>query len=259
MIGLLLRLYPASWRARYGDEFAAVLGERPLGPFDVADVVLGAIDAHLHLRGLGAASEHRKGYSMTLRIGGIAALVGGPLWALSLAGASMTGGAGPFPWLAVMMVATFLLLVALVGLSAFPARRHPALTWLAIAIPATGALIAIVGLIGMVLYGELRFVLDYSAWYVWAVGSLAMFGGSGLFAIATWASSNLSRAGAALVAVSSLGIVPLVGVAGDLPQPLPSVLILATLTAFAIGWATLGASAVRIDRLDGATFKGAVL
>ena len=69
MIALLLRLYPARWRARYGDEFAAVLEERPLGPFDVADVLLGALDAHLHLRGLGAASQHAKGFAMSLRIG----------------------------------------------------------------------------------------------------------------------------------------------------------------------------------------------
>src|SRR5215211_6912174 len=55
MIATLIRLYPARWRARYGDEFSAVLEERPLGPFDVADVLLGALDAHLHLRGLGAA------------------------------------------------------------------------------------------------------------------------------------------------------------------------------------------------------------
>ena len=55
IINLLLRCYPARWRARYGDEFAAVLDERPLGPFDVADVLLGALDAHLHLRGLGAS------------------------------------------------------------------------------------------------------------------------------------------------------------------------------------------------------------
>ena len=73
MIALLLRLYPARWRARYGDEFAAVLEERPLGPFDVADILLGALDAHLHLRGLGAASEHGKGFAMSLRIGGYAA------------------------------------------------------------------------------------------------------------------------------------------------------------------------------------------
>ena len=65
MIALVLRLYPARWRARYGDEFAAVLEERPLGPFDVADVLLGALDAHLHLRGLGAASQHAKGFAMS--------------------------------------------------------------------------------------------------------------------------------------------------------------------------------------------------
>ena len=57
MIGLLLRCYPARWRARYGEEFAELLAERPLGPFDVADVLLGALDARLHLRGLGAEDE----------------------------------------------------------------------------------------------------------------------------------------------------------------------------------------------------------
>ncbi len=67
---LLLRAYPARWRARYGDEFEALLAERPLGPFDIADILLGALDAQLKLRGLGAASEHRRGFSMSLRIGG---------------------------------------------------------------------------------------------------------------------------------------------------------------------------------------------
>lgn len=52
----LLRCYPRRWRARYGEEFAALLEERSLGPFDVIDVLLGALDAHLHLRGLGAAA-----------------------------------------------------------------------------------------------------------------------------------------------------------------------------------------------------------
>lgn len=31
---ILLRLYPATWRARYEEEFLAVLEERPLSPFD---------------------------------------------------------------------------------------------------------------------------------------------------------------------------------------------------------------------------------
>lgn len=43
----LLGFYPASWRARYGDEFAALLADCPLTLFGVADVLLGALDAHL--------------------------------------------------------------------------------------------------------------------------------------------------------------------------------------------------------------------
>lgn len=44
----LLRLYPASWRARYGDEMLAVLDARPPGPRERLDLVRGALDAHLH-------------------------------------------------------------------------------------------------------------------------------------------------------------------------------------------------------------------
>src|SRR3954447_17291974 len=147
LIAPLLRLYPARWRARYGDEFAAVLEERPLGPFDVADVLLGALDAHLHLRGLGAASEHRKGFTMSLRVGGYAAIVGGLLWLIVLAGNAINDGGDSFsPLLGYAIVgATLLTLVALIGLSAFQARSHPVLTWTAFAIPAFGAVIGLVG------------------------------------------------------------------------------------------------------------------
>src|SRR5919107_1999671 len=109
VIALLLRLYPRRWRARYGEEFAALLEERPLGPFDVADVLLGALDAQLHLRGVGAASEHAKGFAMSLRIGGFAALLGGLLWFIGLAGSSATDADGLFS--AVAVVATISLLV----------------------------------------------------------------------------------------------------------------------------------------------------
>ena len=97
MIALLLRLYPARWRARYGDEFAMVLGERPLGPFDVADVLLGALDAHLHLRGLGAASEGSKGFAVSLKIGGYAAIAGGLLWFIVFAGNAIMTVPAPTP------------------------------------------------------------------------------------------------------------------------------------------------------------------
>ena len=129
MPNLLIRLYPARWRARYGDEFAAVLEERLLGPFDVADILLGALDAHLHLRGLGAASQHGKGFAMSLRIGGYAAITGGLLWLFVLAANAINDGAesGTQVIGLALIAATVLTLVALVGLSAFQSRSHPVL------------------------------------------------------------------------------------------------------------------------------------
>jgi len=43
----LIRLYPRPWRERYGEEFDMLLEECLHSPLDVADIVLGAIDAHL--------------------------------------------------------------------------------------------------------------------------------------------------------------------------------------------------------------------
>jgi len=44
----LVRLYPAAWRARYGAELADILEQQSLSPRLVTDVLLGALDAHLH-------------------------------------------------------------------------------------------------------------------------------------------------------------------------------------------------------------------
>jgi hypothetical protein len=45
----LLRLYPRAWRERYGEELCAQLeAQRPLRIGVVADLVHGALDAHLH-------------------------------------------------------------------------------------------------------------------------------------------------------------------------------------------------------------------
>jgi hypothetical protein len=49
-VSMLLRLYPRSWRDRYGDEVAALLDERRQGPLDALDLLLGALDAHLRGR-----------------------------------------------------------------------------------------------------------------------------------------------------------------------------------------------------------------
>jgi hypothetical protein len=265
MRALLLRLYPALWRARYGDEFAAVLEERALGPFDVADVLLGALDAHLHLRGLGAASQHQRGFAMSLRIGGWAAIAGGALWFLALAGNAINDGReNGVPLLAYAVVgATIATLVALIGLSAFQARRHPVLTWAAFAIPALGAVVGLSAIAVMVVVGDsdTRLLGGVSSWFVASMGLLAMVLGSILFALATWRTHALSRSGSALLGLGAVIVFTvLVGANGGVVAgPIELVMVLAAVLLFPAGWIALGVSALRITGPAPATFEGASL
>jgi hypothetical protein len=250
MRGALLRCYPARWRARYGDEFAELLEERPLGPFDVFDVLLGALDAHLHLRGLGAASEHGKGFAMSLRIGGLAALLGGLLWFIGLAGGSATDADGFFAGLAI--VATISLLVAMAGLSAFQARRYPRLTWAAFGLPAVGAVVSGIGMYGMATDADTTVVGSFSPWEIWMGGTLLMVIGSGLFALATWRARSLWRPAAALLgaaAIATLLMMPsLAGTMSVVPDSVLAIASVVVLLGFASGWAGLGVSALLLDR-----------
>ena len=238
MRALLLRCYPARWRARYGDEFAAVLEEWPLGPFDVADVLLGALDAHLHLRGLGAASEHRKGFAMSLRIGGYAAILGGALWLLTLAGNAINNGAETgSPLLGYAVVgATVMTLVALIGLSAFQARSHPMLTWAAFAIPALGAVIGLLGYASIVLTGDSDaimiggispWMLGSSAWSRWCWGPACSPWRPGVPAACLVPRPACSRVGALLAMVALLGVG-----SGGLSSPVAVVAVIAAIVAF---------------------------
>jgi len=63
----LLRLYPSAWRARYGDEMAALLEDRPPTRRDRVDLVRGALDAWLHP-------------PIPSRVPAYAALLGGGVW-----------------------------------------------------------------------------------------------------------------------------------------------------------------------------------
>jgi hypothetical protein len=260
---LLLRLYPVRWRSRYAEEFELILRDRPIGPYDVADVLLGALDAHLHLRGLAAASDHGKGFTMTLRVGGYAAILGGLLWFTVLAGNAINDGdeAGAF-WIGIILVVAIVAtLVALVGLSAFQARRYPAVTWAAFAIPATGGIVALFGAVAMTINGDSdrAIIAGLSGWAVSTMGVLALLAGSGLFALATWRARNLSRGAAALLAVGALVVVPgITGLSGGLvPLPLLPFAIIGSVLLFPAGWVALGISAVRADR-TGSWFEGAI-
>ena len=250
MIALLLRLYPAGWRARYGDEFALLLAERTLGPFDVADVALGALDAHLHLRGLGSWSEHRKGFPMSLRLGAYGAIAGGALMLMGLVWSSVdTADSDPGIW--VFLAGMLALLVALAGLSAFQAREHPVLVWAAFLLPAVGGAVTTLGVLGMGVAADRPIVGGQSGWFFFIVGLLATIAGSVLFAAATWVTGALPRTGALLLGitcgVSLAAFVVSIAGADAIWESVRPLFVFAYL-AFPVGWVLFGAVALRADR-----------
>lgn len=199
---------------------------------------------------------------MSLRIGGYAAIGGGVLWLLGLVSGSASETAPGFEALTLIAVVlgTALLLVALVGLSAFQARTYPRLTWAAFAIPAIGALASLAGLGLTAGLGDRPIIGEYSAWYVWLVGTLALIVGSGLFGLATWRTRTLSRRGAALLGIGSLAIVPVLlnlALGGDVAWTW--ILFVVTVLAFATGWLALGIGVLRATRSPTTSPEGASL
>ena len=253
MRSLLIRLYPARWQARYGAEFEAILEERPLGPFDVADILLAAFDAHLHLHGLGAASDRQRSLIMSLRLGGSAAILGAILFLTGFVATSIddTDAVEAFPGAALILAGTALLLLALVGLSAFQARRHPRLIWAAFAVPAIGLTMTGIGIVAMAAGGDGPLLAGLSPWDIWILGVFGTVVGSGLFAIATYRTGALPRPAAGLLGAGSALLLAVMilgmGLVG-LPQAILPTLILVGLVAFSAGWVALGVTAIRVDQ-----------
>jgi hypothetical protein len=248
MIGLLLALYPARWRQRYGEEFRAMLESRPLGPFDVADVFLGALDARLTRFRFAGPAGIDGGPLMMLRLGGFGAILGGLLWFVGLALASQPGG-DDTTWLALLALGTFGLLLALIGLSAFQAHSDPILAWAAFAIPALGTLVSVVGITAMLLgTGDDPLLFgSWSAWSVWVIGLMGTFIGSIIFAIATIRAAVFSRRAAIALAVSSATVllVMLGGIGGNTQGPVIQAALAVVLGSFGASWMALGIMALR--------------
>lgn len=57
----LLRLYPRAWRERYGEEFLALVGESPLRPQQMIDIIAGAVDAWMSADVRGATGSAHAG------------------------------------------------------------------------------------------------------------------------------------------------------------------------------------------------------
>jgi hypothetical protein len=245
MIGLLLAMYPAGWRRRYGEEFRAMLESRPLGPFDVADVLLGALDARFTRFRLLESGQPRGGQNMVLRIGGLGAIVGGILWFVGLAGASWLDVPAGLPFVVVAMLGLVGLLLALIGLSAFQAHREPALAWAALAIPTLGGAVSLVGMYGIVAQPALL-LGGISAWEIWFLGLLGMFLGSVLFAIATIRAAVLSKPSAMTLALSAVAVVLIsLGFTGGVDDTAASIVVAAAMAVFSGSWVMLGLSALR--------------
>lgn len=247
MIGLLLALYPAGWRRRYGEEFRAMLESRPLGPFDVADVLLGALDARFTRFRLLESGQPRGGQNVVLRIGGYGAVAGGILWFVGLAGASWLGTPDGGPWIVAAMFGMVGILLALVGLSAFQAHQEPILAWAALIIPVLGSIVALVGMFGVVTRpSDVPMIAGLSPWHIWWLGTLGTFLGSLLFAIATLRAGVLSRRSAIALAISSVAIVLVsMGLLGLADGPYGPIVIASTMAAFCGSWVLLGVSALR--------------
>jgi hypothetical protein len=205
---LLLRLYPSRWRERYGDEFAAILEERPLGPAGVADVVHGAIDAHLRQSGTGTPGASR--------LVGAAAIVGGVLWPVGMFGSifdpsgapwAMTTEFGrvpwPLPWAALTVGGAALILVALAGLSSLIARRHLRLAWVAVLAAGFGLALSLVAVIGMEVLGRDQVPSLFDAADLFGPALLATATGCILLAIVTYEIGVLSRPAAAALLLGS--------------------------------------------------------
>ena len=174
---------------------------------------------------------------MSLRIGGIAALIGAPVWVGGFVVASGVVGDVDARTAAAMIVpGSLALLVALVGLSAFQARVQPVLSWMAFALPAVGTIGLTVGALGVAL-GRAEFT---DAFYF---GLMTFFVGSLLFAIATYLAAVLSRPAAVL-----LGAAPLLAIAGGSGEGLSEVVTVAALACFTLGWCALGVQAIRQDQ-----------
>jgi hypothetical protein len=245
MIGLLLALYPAQWRRRYGEEFRAVLESRPLGPFDVADVLLGALDARSRGVRIAGSAQANGGRFTMLRIGGFAALIGGPMWVVAFILGSATRSEEPV-WLLLLATGNVAMLVALAGLSAFQAHRNVMLTWAAFLIPAIGMLLSVAGIYGtLTLEEDAPLLLGWNSWSIWMIGTLSVVIGSVLFAIATIRAEVMSRRAAVSLAGSSVlfFVAGLLGVDGG--TNIGTVIAASSIAWVGGSWAWLGASAHR--------------
>jgi len=160
----LIRLYPRDWRDRYGDEFEAMLEEQPTNVASVADVVLGAVDAHLTAR-----SPENRGWWLR-KLPGFLLTLGALVWAAA-SGVNVARSWDQQDGLAGLIEMVGLVLVGVGCLAESSFRRGGRrLRWLSGLVPAASLLILPVTMWSLVSLPE---------WFglVWQIGSVLIVGG----------------------------------------------------------------------------------
>ena len=183
---------------------------------------------------------------MTLRIGGIAAILGAGL--LVAAAVSTMNVATERFATALAVAGMFALLVALVGVSAFQARTRPRLVWTAFGLCAFGTITNLVGVLGLMGLADLS-----GPWEAWpapsfVVGVVAGLVGFSLFGIATCGPGSCRGSGPSCwPSRRSCGSPPFVmshSATGDSAGGWSS----AASLAFLLGWLIIGIAAIRLDQ-----------
>ena len=185
---------------------------------------------------------------MSLRIGGIAAIIGASLIVIVIAiTGGLTGGSDTAGAIA-LLVALAALLVAVTGLSAFQARSNPWLVWTAFAVTAFGTVVILIAGVSDLAGAGPRDWRDG----LLPIGAVTAALGSTAFGLATYRGSVLSRKGALALAIGPVvGFIGALAVAQDLWEP-GMLLVLFGTVSFLAGWFTLGVAAIRLDQTSSA-------
>ena len=219
----LLRLYPAAWRERYETEFLVVLDGRPAGLRGWLDIVLGAVDAHLHPELIGAEPR-----PWTHRLPGLFALGAGLIWS-SFFVRALTGDPRQ-EWGDSIGFAIVLMIVALPGDYVMAYRRQIGATVGAIVV----AMVLAQELPWSIAEGLLNLAVGAAAWLLVGSGMLTLAGiRAGIAPGLRWL-----MLGAAVLLPAFVAI-PILGGFGPGDRGGAMAMLLAVLP-YGVAWAVLG-------------------
>lgn len=219
----LLRLYPAAWRERYEAEFIGTLQDRSVGLTGSADIVRGAIDAHLHPELTGGTP-----HVWTHRLPGFMAMAAGLIWSWYYLRILL---AAPEEWGYGIFIAMLLMLFAVLGDYMASHARQIGLT---LSVLVAAALLAGAQPLHVIGGGMLNFALGAAAALLLSGGMLTLAAlRAGIGVGVRW----LLIVGALLVPITVA--VPIMGGFGPTdPGGAPAMVV--AILPYGIAWAIIG-------------------